>query len=66
VASDVSPCHIRRARAPETTLKRCPTAFACFDPEEDRVHYVPTCAWNLHKDAAMRRIVAHYAAAPGT
>jgi len=42
-------------------LKRCPTAFAYFDPEEDRVHYVPTCAWNLHKDAAMRRIVAHYA-----
>jgi uncharacterized radical SAM superfamily Fe-S cluster-containing enzyme len=41
-------------------LERCPTAFAYYDPKAEMVGYVPTCAWSLHKTAAMQQIMAHY------
>ena len=42
-------------------LEQCPTAFVYYDPREDRVVHVPTCAWGLHKTAAMQAITEHYA-----
>jgi hypothetical protein len=44
-------------------MERCPAAFAYYDPATDRVGYVPTCAWTLHKTEVMRQIVGHYARA---
>jgi hypothetical protein len=41
-------------------LERCPNAFAFYDPENDRVNYVPTCAWGHHKTQTMRRIAEYY------
>jgi uncharacterized radical SAM superfamily Fe-S cluster-containing enzyme len=46
-------------------LERCPTAFAFYDPEEDKVRHVPTCAWGLHKTTVMRGITDYYAGAAG-
>ena len=45
-------------------LERCPCAFAFMDPADGRVKDVPVCAWGLHKTAAMRKIMAHYAVEP--
>lgn len=44
-------------------LERCPNAFVFYDPQADRVNYVPTCAWSQHKAPVMRRIADHYAGA---
>lgn len=41
-------------------LSRCPAAFAFWNPEEDRVQFVPVCAWNLFKDKVMRQIADYY------
>ena len=45
-------------------LERCPSAFAYYDPEANRVRTVSTCAWPLHKTAVMQRITAYYAGQP--
>jgi len=45
-------------------LERCPSAFAFWDPSEDRVKHVPVCAWGIHKTAAMRQIMDHYERKP--
>jgi hypothetical protein len=45
-------------------LERCPNAFAFYDPENDRVNYVPTCAWGHHKTETMRRIAEYYQQEP--
>jgi len=45
-------------------LERCPTAFAYYDPRADRVGYVPTCAWPLHKTAVMQGIMDFYREKP--
>ena len=48
-------------------MERCPSAFAYYDPAADKVHYVPVCAWSLHKTEAMKKIADHYSgqAQPG-
>ena len=45
-------------------LERCPSAFAFWDPAEDRVKHVPVCAWGIHKTAVMRQIMDHYERRP--
>jgi len=47
-------------------LERCPSAFAFWDPAEDRVKHVPVCAWGIHKTAVMRQIMDHYEHKPAT
>ncbi len=42
-------------------LERCPNAFVYYDPAEDQVGWVPTCAWGLHKVPVMRRVAEFYA-----
>ena len=44
-------------------LERCPNAFAFYDPREDRVDFVPTCAWGQHKATVLRGIADFYAQA---
>jgi len=44
-------------------LERCPNAFVFYDPREDRVKSVPTCAWGLHKRQALEAVMDHYNAA---
>jgi len=44
-------------------LERCPSAFAYYDPEADKVKDVPVCAWGLHKTEVMKRISAFYGTA---
>jgi hypothetical protein len=42
-------------------LQRCPSAFAYYDPETDKVHAVPFCSWNtLHRKETLRRIAEYY------
>ena len=41
-------------------LKRCPAAFAFYDPAEDKVGHIPVCAWGHFKDTVMHRIVDYY------
>jgi len=41
-------------------LEQCPTAFAFYDPVDDQVRCVPTCAWGLHKTPMMRKIADYY------
>jgi hypothetical protein len=41
-------------------MKRCPAAFAFYDPERDRVGHVPVCAWGLHKNDLMKRVSEYY------
>ena len=45
-------------------LERCATAFAHWDPELDRVNFVPTCSWALFKTQVMKKIVDYYRANP--
>jgi uncharacterized radical SAM superfamily Fe-S cluster-containing enzyme len=44
-------------------LERCPAAFAFYEPDKDKVSYVPTCAWGLHKKEMMRHIAEFYGTA---
>ena len=45
-------------------MERCPNAFAYYDPKQDRVGTVPTCAWAVFlKTEAMRGIAEHYGTA---
>ena len=41
-------------------MERCPSAFAYYNPEEDKVHNVPVCAWGLHKTNVMKMVTEHY------
>jgi hypothetical protein len=41
-------------------MERCPSAFAFYDPLEDRVKTVPSCAWLLHKTEPLRMIAEYY------
>lgn len=45
-------------------LSRCPAAFAFWNPDNDKVQYVPVCAWNHFKDKIMKNIVKHYEQEP--
>ncbi len=45
-------------------MERCPSAHAYYDPNADRVRYVPICAWRLHNDSVMREIGSYYSAMP--
>jgi len=49
------PCTLETER-----LERCPSAFAFYDPEADKVKDVPVCAWGLHKTDVMKRISEFY------
>ena len=45
-------------------MERCPNAFAYYDPKQDRVGTVPTCAWAVFlKTEAMRGIAEYYGTA---
>ena len=41
-------------------MERCPAAFAYVDPDDQKVKFVPACAWGLHKTEVMRRIAAQW------
>lgn len=42
-------------------MERCPAAFAYYDPAQQQVNCVPTCAWSMHKTKVMREIADFYA-----
>jgi len=45
-------------------MERCPNAFAYYDPKQDRVGTVPTCAWAVFlKTEVMRDIAESYGTA---
>jgi len=44
-------------------LERCPNAFVFWDPANDRVKSVPTCAWPEHKAAVLKAISNYYGTA---
>ena len=41
-------------------MERCPTAFAYFDPVQEHVRFVPSCAWSIYKTDVMRGITEYY------
>lgn len=41
-------------------LEMCPTGFAFWDPSDDKVKHIPTCAWSLYNTKVMKDIVSHY------
>ena len=41
-------------------LERCPSAFAYYDPNQDRVYTVPVCAWPLHKSRVFHEVSDFY------
>ena len=49
-----------RATLETERLERCPNAFVFYDPVDDKVGWVPTCAWGVHKVSVMRRIADYY------
>ena len=53
-----------RKNAESHRMERCPNAFAYYDPKQDRVGTVPTCAWAVFlKTEAMRGVAEHYGTA---
>jgi hypothetical protein len=42
-------------------LERCPSGHVYLDPKENKVIFVPACAWMLHSRTVLRRIADYCA-----
>lgn len=46
-------------------LERCPSGHVYLDPRENKVIFVPACAWMLHSRTVLRSIADYYAPRDG-